>query len=113
MAGKISEEDYNNLSNKDKEKYVCEFKRTCNECTKVWHVLQSRENEINKKIKDSRSSQNVAACGMCGGSYSAQGAATQAKHSENALEEELNRLRQCPNCSSSNYTEEKVIYEKK
>ena len=41
------------------------------------------------------------------------GTFTQAKRNEHALNEEINKLKQCPNCMSTNYSEEQIKYEKK
>jgi len=104
---KITEEDFN------PKLHVKEYKRKCNECGKVWHSLASREEKIRKELRSNNCDKLVAACGMCGGHWSALGASKQAERNEQALTEELRRLRKCPECGSSNYEEEVVIYEKK
>ena len=85
-----------------------EFKRKCKECGKVWHSLKSREDKIANDIKKEQGALKTAACGMCGGSYSAGGMAEQAKRNISALEAELERLKICPNCSSHNYEETEI-----
>ncbi len=95
------------------ENIVKEYKRTCKECGKVWHVLTSREEKILQDIKINNSNKVAAGLGMCGGNYAALGAATQTQRNEQALQEELSRLKKCPNCSSGNYSEKVVAYEKK
>ncbi len=97
----------------DPKIHVKEFKRTCKECDKKWHVLASREEKLEKDMKSNKAEQLTAACGMCGGNWNALGASTQAKRNEHALTDELTRLKQCPKCSSGNYSEEVIIYEKK
>ena len=107
MIKDISEENF------DPKIHVKEYKRKCNECGKKWHVLASREEKLQKDIKSNNCDQMTAACGMCGGNYSALGASTQAKRNEHALTDEVTRLKKCPECGSGNYSEEVVIYEKK
>ena len=104
---KISESDYN------PRLHIKEYKRTCNECGKIWHSLISRESKIQGDLKSNKCDSLTAACGMCGGNWSALGASEQAKRNEHALSDEMTRLRKCPECGSSNYTEEVIIYEKK
>ena len=41
------------------------------------------------------------------------GAATQSKRNVESQQDLLDKLKKCPNCSSQNYTEEVIIYEKK
>jgi len=97
----------------DPKKHIKEYKRKCKQCGKVWHVLASREEKIEKDIKSNKFDQTVSACGMCGGSYQALGASTQAKRNEHALTDELTRLKHCPKCNSGNYEETEIFYEKK
>lgn len=92
---------------------VVEYKRKCKECGKIWHVLASREDKLNNMKKANDCSQLTAACGMCGGNWTALNASTQASRNEHALTDELTRLKHCPNCGSGNYEEKEVIYEKK
>jgi hypothetical protein len=92
---------------------VIEYKRTCLQCGKVWYSLASREKHLEKE-------KNCNNCNMCasaassanGNSYS-WGTWTQAKRNEHALESEIERLKQCPNCLSTNYKEKEIYYEKK
>ncbi len=95
------------------ETQIKEYKRKCKQCKKVWHVLASREEKILKDIKLNNSNKTVAGCGMCAGNWAALGAATQIQRNEQALQEELDRLRKCPNCNSGDYLEEVISYEKK
>jgi hypothetical protein len=96
---KIFEENY------DSKIHVMEYKRKCEECGKTWHVLASREKTIKNNINSNSCSQASFCCNP--------GAQLQAKRNVEAGEGELNKLKQCPNCNSSNYKEEKLIYEKK
>ena len=89
------------------EGHVQEYKRTCNECGKVWHSLISREKEIHKDVK---SNACIQACTACGGNLDA---ATQSKRSVESQTDLLDKLRKCPECGSRNYTEKVITYEKK
>ncbi len=92
---------------------VKEYKRKCKECGKVWHVLASREEKLQKDLKSNQCDQMTSACGMCGGNWMALQSSTQAKRNEHALTDEVTRLKHCPNCGSGNYEEKEVTYEKK
>jgi hypothetical protein len=107
MINKQKETDFNPITQ------VKEYKRTCNECGKVWHSLASREEKIEQQKRRNSCNELTAAWGMCGGSWSALGAATQAERNEHALDEELGKLKKCPNCGSHNYKEKILIYDKK
>lgn len=85
---------------------VQEYKRTCNQCGKVWHSLVSRENQIKKDISTNNCLQGAFAC-------SNVGAATQAKRNVEAQQESINKLKQCPQCGSSDYNEKIITYAKK
>ena len=89
-----------------KKEYVEEYKRTCNECGKVWHSLVSREKQIGKDV---RFNAFIQAATAFGGNL---GAATQSKRSVESQQDLLDKLRKCPNCSSTNYTEEIIKHEK-
>lgn len=101
--------DYTNKE----EKIIKEYQRKCKECGKVWHVLASREEKLQKDLKSNRCDQMTSACGMCGGNWMALQSSTQAKRNEHALTDEVTRLKKCPNCGSGNYEEKEVTYEKK
>jgi len=92
---------------------ILEYKRTCVECGKVWHVLDSREKKLEKDIKTNNCNKATASCGMCSGSYDALGASAQTMRNDQALSEEIGRLKQCPNCNSGNYNQESIVYDKK
>lgn len=94
---------------------ISEFKRTCNECGKVWHVLQSREQQLKKDLKSNNCSEITSAIGMCGGDnqFQAMSVNTQAKRNQHALTNEITRLKECPNCQSGNYNEVSIVYSKR
>lgn len=97
---------------KDPEKYklpqgISEYKRTCNECEKVWHSLVSREEEIEGQFKNY---EKASWCFCCGGNSESL---TQSVRNRDAAKENLDKLKKCPNCLSSNYKEEVVSHEKK
>jgi len=98
---KINEEDFNPVI------HVKEFKRKCNECKKVWHVLTEREDKVREQIQNNESKRKLAFCSCRSGSV------MQAKRNIEANESELDRLQKCPECGSTNYYEEVSIYEKK
>lgn len=85
--------------------HIGEYKRTCNECGRVWHSLVEREGQISKKMKSN-------ACLMCGNTCSGS---EFGQHSRNfdANENSLTLLKKCPQCGSGNYTETVIYYEKK
>lgn len=101
MPAKISKEDF------DLKKHIKEYKRTCNECGKVWHSLASREKQIAGDVKLNACIQGSTACG------GNMGAATQSKRNVESQKDLLDKLKKCPHCGSSNYKEEEIIYEKK
>jgi hypothetical protein len=99
MAKNISESEFNpNI-------HVKEYKRKCNQCGKVWHTLAEREKEIERNMKNN----NFQILGNCC-NPSAQ---LQAKRNVEAGGSELNNLKKCPYCGSSDYSESVHIYEKK
>ena len=83
---------------------VKEYKRTCKECGKVWHSLVDREKQIQGQI----------CCDLCSGFAFCTETGTAAQYSRNAdaNTSELNRLKKCPECQSSNYIEEIITFEK-
>jgi len=99
MAKKILESDF------DSNKHVKEFKRKCNGCGKVWHSLYDRE----KRIEKDMNLNNFQILGNCC-NPSAQ---LQAKRNVEAGQDNLSKLKKCPECGSGNYNEEVLIYEKK
>ena len=112
--GKIQKKDIKVVEiEKVKTDTVSEFKRTCNECGKVWHVLESREKKLQQDIKRNNCNELTAYCGMCGGHYDALSAEAQTMRNDQSLTEEIGRLKQCPNCKSGNYNETSIVYNKR
>lgn len=95
-----------------KKSVVAEYKRTCNQCGKVWHVLAEREKYLEREKKYNNCNMCATAFGTAGGNSGSWGAWTQTQRNEHALESEMTRLKQCPNCGSSDYTETIIEYEK-
>lgn len=99
---------------REKEKnLVIEYKRTCNQCGKVWHVLAEREKYLASEKRWNDCNMCASAFATLSGDSNYNGTFTQAKRNEHALNEEINKLKQCPNCMSTNYSEEQIKYEKK
>lgn len=105
--------DNTNKNDFNSKNQVKEYKRKCKECGKVWHVLASREEKLQKDLKSNQCDQMTSACGMCGGNWMALQSSTQAKRNEHALTDEVTRLKHCPNCGSGNYEEKEIVYKKK
>ena len=93
---RIRKEDFN------PKIHVKEYKRKCNECGKVWHSLAKREEQIQKNIRDNACYQGAFCCNP--------GAQLQAKRNWESGENELNKLKKCPECGSQNFSEEAIIY---
>jgi hypothetical protein len=88
-----------------KSNYIYEYKRTCNECGKIWYSLQSREKELEHE-------QCWNSCFTCS-SIGDIGAYNQARRNEQSTRDNLNNLHQCPDCHSVNYKEQLICHEKK
>lgn len=84
---------------------VKEFQRKCKQCGKTWHVLESREKQIQKNMSSNNCQQSLQCCDP--------GAQLQAKRNVEAGETELDKLQKCPECHSANYTEKVITYAKK
>ena len=108
------EQNGQNFSKKKepKKNVVVEYKRTCNQCGKVWHVLAERENYLSREKKCNDCNMCASAIGTAEGTAGSWGVWTQTQRNEHALENEIYRLKQCPNCMSTDYTETKIEYEK-
>jgi RNA polymerase subunit RPABC4/transcription elongation factor Spt4 len=89
----------------DPENQVSEYKRTCNQCGKVWHSLTSREEKVQQGIRNNKS---TCLCNMCDGD-----AENQRKQNLNTFGTEMERLKTCPQCGSSDYSELIIYHEKK
>lgn len=95
-----------------KRNVVIEYKRTCNQCGKVWHVLAEREKYLESEKRWNSCNMCASALASLSGDSNYNGTFTQTKRNEHALNEEINKLKQCPNCMSTNYSEEQIEYEK-
>ncbi|MBS3148337.1 hypothetical protein J4219_05610 [Candidatus Woesearchaeota archaeon] len=89
----------------DPSKHIKEFKRKCNQCGKVWHVLESREKKLRGDVIFNAAQQTLTCCNPS--------ASLQAKRNVEANETELHKLKRCPECNSSDYSGTIVIYAKK
>jgi len=85
--------------------HVAEYKRVCNQCGKVWHSLVDREKQIAQKMMSN-------SCLMCGNTCSGSGFGQYSRNFD-ANQDSLTALKRCPQCSSANYTETIIYYEKK
>jgi len=90
---------------------VQEYRRTCYECGKVWHVLASRESEIEKQALRNQLSGCVSYMGMASNFRSFFNTYAQVKRNEDAIKSEGYKLKTCPNCGSGNYEGVLVVYE--
>jgi|GEM_PF-1600151 len=95
------------------QNYIIEYKRTCNECGKTWHVLADREKYLEKEQAFNQFNLCASALGNLGGNNHSWGVWTQGKRNEHALKEAEYKLKRCPNCYSENYTQTELRYEKK
>jgi len=64
-------------------------------CGKVWHSLVARETQISRNEQANNCNVAAQCCNPA--------AQLQAKRNVEANQSELARLRQCPNCQSTNY----------
>jgi len=90
----------------DLKSKVAEYKRVCNECGKIWHSLVEREKIIDPNACNLDTLGEFSSCGP-------NSASAQYRRNLQALENTLSKLRKCPVCSSTNYTETIICYEKK
>ena len=84
---------------------VREYKRKCNQCKKVWHSLEDREKRIQKNVSFNNCQQGLTCCNP--------NASLQAKRNVEAGQSDMDKLRSCPKCGSSDYKEEVISYDKK
>lgn len=89
---------------------VEEYRRTCYECDKVWHVLASREREIEKQAFRSQVTGWISGFGMASSFWRFFNSYTQVKRNEDAIKTEGHKLKTCPNCGSGNYKGVRVVY---
>lgn len=109
-----SDKEYNSEtdSEDDSEGFISkmsktkEYKRTCNECGEVWHVLASRE----WKVKTQKASNEMQQCGAALSCCLPMSALSQSN--VQSSQEQLDKMRSCPECGSRNYDEETIRYEK-
>jgi hypothetical protein len=90
----------------DDKKFVQEYRRTCQDCGKVWHSLEGREKQIQRES-------TCCYCSMCYPRVSKDWDVSQDSRTRDERENELVRLRTCPSCNSTNYQEEILTYERK
>lgn len=83
---------------------VEEYRRTCKSCGKVWHSLVERE----KKIQNEMTINQRLHCFYCCNDE----VASQYARNKEANETDLDRLKKCPECQSSNYEEEIITFKK-
>ncbi len=100
------EHEINCNSNKRNKNQIQEYKRTCNQCGKVWHSLVAREKELEGDVK-------CNACIGAGTAFGDMGTASQSIRNAQAQKTSLYSLRLCPQCGSQNYKEEIISYDKK
>lgn len=92
---------------------VKEYKRTCNQCGKTWHSLVSREAEIEKSLESQQRGVLAGSCAACCGSLAWLIPTAIMAQSAQSRKDLLDKLRKCPECSSTNYVEEIISYAKK
>jgi len=86
---------------------IREYKRKCNQCGKVWYSLVSQEKSISTGgFLSSLVGIGTALTGNLG-------ASTQSSRNSDALMQRIEELKKCPNCGSSDYTEEIIVFDKK
>jgi hypothetical protein len=89
----------------DSARQVSEYKRTCKQCSFVWHILAEREEQIKKGIEANKKDE---CCNMCD-----ENAKRQRIERFSSFQNEFKRLKICPKCGSGDYQEETLVYEKK
>ena len=94
MTKSITEEEYKQLSWKEKFNYVKEWKCKCNECGKHWNYLDKAEKEMRNQIGLNACLQVGYCCNPC------MGIAT--SNANTQLSKQVKELKQCLQCKSSN-----------
>ncbi len=79
-----------------------EYRRTCGHCGKVWHSLVAREAEI-EMVKQQAAFDTIGRTALCCCADNSQNV-----RNMDAGSDALTKLRQCPECGSSNYSEQLV-----
>lgn len=85
---------------------VKEYKRTCRNCSTVWHISV----EESKKLEELSKTNSIL-----GGITALSGnltASAQATRNKDAHKEKLREQKKCPECGSQNFDEEVVTYDK-
>jgi hypothetical protein len=105
----LESEEFKSLPNSTTNT-VEEYKRVCQQCGKVWHSLISRENQIRGNLfcNSCSSASQAATCSPVG-----IAGAAQSNRSVEANQSELAKLQSCPDCNSTDFTQEIISYEKK
>lgn len=104
---KRKEEEESRKKIEEEKNKVMEYKRKCNQCGKVWHSLVKEEKRaIRGGLLNSLVGMGTAMEGNLG-------ASTQSSRNADANLESLQNRRRCPNCGSSDYTEELITFKKK
>jgi len=91
------------------EEKVAEYKRTCNECGKVWHSLVGREASLDPNNWLCCDQDRIGECSTCG---EISGRSAQYGRNIQSREDSLSQLRRCPDCHSNNFREEIIYYTK-
>jgi len=91
-------------SNEETDNTKVEFKRTCNECGKTWHVSKKEIEELRQNEK-----QNSIA-GALTALTGNLAASAQANRNKSSQKYRLKELNTCPNCKSQNYEEETIQF---
>jgi predicted nucleic-acid-binding Zn-ribbon protein len=81
-----------------------EYKRTCKECGKIWHVSKEEIEELKQNKK-----QNSIA-GALTALTGNLAASAQANRNKSSQKNRLKELNSCPNCNSQNYEEKKIQF---
>ncbi len=89
---------------------VQEYKRTCKACGKVWHSLVMREKMMKKNSCD-ECGETFELCGGCSDSNSRLQWKGNIEARDRERQSQMNDLTTCPNCGSSNYSEEIISHE--
>jgi hypothetical protein len=83
---------------------IKEFKCGCNQCGKIWYYLESEE----KRISVQAGSNGILGCTMC---CSPIGLWFSNKAID--LQKDLEKMKRCPNCNSTDIIKAAVYHEKK
>ena len=104
---KIKEEEDRKREIEKEKNTIKEYKRKCNQCGKIWHSLVDREKQIAK------GSFLNALVGVGTALTGNLGASTQSNRNVDAQNERLDKLKSCPSCGSTDYTEKIIILKNK